>query len=518
MGAGRGRRWQFAVVAALVALVAVGAAAPTVSADAQTTIVFQPADSEGGLTLVSSSDDSTGQSIEVDLVPDKPVLPNKIRIEVPRGYKLDLDAKPGTEIGDASVAIVGPDSPSFAVAFGSLVAKEPTAASAESCAPGTHEAVWVLATSLGGQQLTVTVDVDRAAQAALAYVLHVCTSKLVGDANAGASITLGIYSLVAPTAPGDYRWRTVVTPQTRAAYELQAVLPLPESLTLKAAYDRKRKTAILSGKVIEGGTAVAGAPVLIQGRRNNRTVGLFEAHTNAQGVFTRTARVKGTTDFTAIVFPRVDACATPSSESVDCLGSTTVAPDPGSTTLWMSVPTGAVRAIRAADQRRAEAIGLKASDLPEGYTSTFAGGDECLNPRHEPNLTITGESTSPAFFHYDVAEPSLVEAMGLTRLYATPQQARQAVAHQARMKTVRCVLSELDFETDIRPRIRTLRLPRVPASVHAFRAAFTEDDLTLNYDVIFLQRGRAVTILRIALLNAPADLESQLTAALAARL
>jgi hypothetical protein len=513
---------QIALVAALVTAMAAGAAAPIVGAGAQNTIVFQPADTGGGVTVVSS-DGSEGQSIEVDLVPDKPPLPKRISIDVPRGYTLDLTAKPGAEVGQASISIVGADGPSFATGFGSLIARDPAESSSDprlqACAPGAHAAVWTLSTSLAGQQVSLSLYVDRASQGDVAYMLQACSSTLASDANSAAFISLSIDSLVAPTAPGDYRWRAVVTPQTRAAYELQAVLPLPEALTLNARYDRKHRTAVITGKVIEGGKAVSGADVFIVGRRKDRTVGLFEARTNAQGIFRQTARVGGTTDFTADVGPFVDPCPAGPAGSVDCLGSTTIPPDEASTTLWLSVPTGAVRAIRAADQRRAEKAGLAASDFPAGFESTFAGGDDCLNPRHESNLTITGESMSPAFLHYDLQDrPSLVEALGLTRVYASSKQAKQALAHQARTATVRCVLNESELASDTRPRIRTLRLPRVSASVRALRATLTSDELTLDYDVIFLQRGRVVTILRLALLNAPSGLESHLTAALAARM
>jgi hypothetical protein len=181
------------------------------------------------------------------------------------------------------------------------------------------------------------------------------------------------------------------------------------------------------------------------------------------------------------------------------------------------VPTGAKRAIRAADQRRADGAGLAAADLPTGFESGFAGGEDCLNPKHESQLTITGESTSPAFLRYDLGDPpSLVEALGLTRVYATATQARQAYAHQARTAIARCVLKRLQLGDHLR--IRPVRMPRVPAAIRAFRATLRAEALTLNYDVIFLQRGRTVTILRLAFLNASTDLEPRLTAALAARM
>jgi hypothetical protein len=521
VGVGRGRRWFLAGVVALVAVVAAGASAPTVGAGARSSILFTPADAS---MAVGSISDSNGQSIEVDFAPDKPPLPRNVVIEVPTGYTLDLAAKSGTEVGQASISIVGVNDPSFAIGFGSLVAKDVAESlsdpRAQECAPGAHAAVWALSTSLAGQQVSLSVYVDRGSQAGLAYVMHACSTGLSSDANSAASISLNLEGLVAPTAPGDYRWRALVAPQTRPAYELQALLPLPESVSVRARYDRKRKTAVVTGRVIEGGKPLARADVTILGRRNDRTISFFEARTNVQGAYTRSVRVSGTTDFTVFVGPNVGPCTASSTLPGGCLGSTTIAPDAGSATLWVSPPTGAARVISMRDQRRAEKIGLNASDFPEGFEQAASGGDDCLNPRHESKLTITGESASPAFYRYDLGDPpSAIQAVGLTRVYATTKQAQQAFAHQARVPTVRCVVNNLGLDANDRPPIRALRLPKISARLRAFRATFSvEPGFSANYDVLFLQRGRAVTLLRVALLNSPSDFETQLTAALASRM
>ena len=522
MGTRRGRRCCLAGVGALVAVIAVGASAPTVGARARSTILFTPADADAGMGMVISSSDSNGQSIEVDFAPDKPPLPRKVVIEVPTGYTLDLDAKPGAEVGQASISIVGVDSPSFATGFGPLVAKDVSESlsdpRAQACAPGAHAAVWGLSTSLAGQQVSLSVYVDRGSQPGLAYVIHACSTGLSSDANSAASISLNLEGLVAPTTPGDYRWRTLVTPQNKPGYELQALLPLPESVSVRARYDRKRKTAVLTGKVIEGGKPLARADITVIGQRN-RTSNFFEARTNAQGAFTLSARVTGTTDFTLFVSPSIGPCTASSTLPGGCLGSTTIAPEAGSVTLWVSPPTGAARVISTRDQRRAEEIGLNASDFPEGFDHVSSGGEDCLNPRHESTLTITGESVSPAFFQYDLADdPSIIQVIGLTRVYATAKQAQRAFAHQARALTVRCVVNKLGLDEADHPPIRPLRLPKTSARLRAFRTTLSEEAFSAYYDVLFLQRGRAVTLLRVVQLNWPGDLETQLTAALASRM
>jgi hypothetical protein len=521
VGAGRGRRWLLAGLAALVVTVGAGAAAPGVRAGPASTIVFSG--SEAGVTVFSSGGGSSGQSIRVDFGPDRPPLPKKFVIEVPAGYTLDLTASPGTTIGAAAISIFGVDSPSFATGLGSLVAKDPNDSlldpGAQACAPGPHVAVWAVSTSLAGQQLSLTIVADPSQEAGVGYVLQACPSGLAtGDTNSVASISLlGIDRLLSPTAPGDYRWRALVTPQTRKAYELQALVPLPESVTLTARYDQKRKTAILTGAVVEGGRTVSRAHLVLTSSRNDSDLDIFETQTNAQGRFAFKAHVARTTDFTVSVAPSIGSCTGTSTAPAGCLGSTTIPPDDGFTTVWVSVPGGAARAIRAADQRRAEREGLAASDLPPGFETALGGGDACVNPKHESTLTITGESTSPAFYQLNERDsPSIIEALGLTRVYATARQARRAFEHQARVSTVRCELSGLGAKP---LPIKPLRLPVVLARPRAFRAAIPIDaGVSANYDVIFLQRGRSVTLLRLVFLNAPDDLERHLTATLASRM
>jgi hypothetical protein len=216
------------------------------------------------------------------------------------------------------------------------------------------------------------------------------------------------------------------------------------------------------------------------------------------------------------VAPTIEPCPASSTAPAGCLASTIIPPDDRSATLWVSRPTGAQRAIRAADQRAAEGIALAPSDLPGTFETSFAGGDDCLNPKGESALTITGESESPTFYDYTLEPPSLAEATSLTRVYASVEQARQAFAREGRLPLVRCVINALDAGEH--SKTKSLKLGGVVARARAFRTAFRQDDLTVNYDVVFLQRGRSVTTLQLALLNAPAGFESGLVARVAARM
>ena len=484
------------------------------------TILFSPAPEDG--LSVSSDIGSDSNTIEVDLDVDSPPLPRKVEIDVPSGYSLDLKAKPGETVGEAQVAIYGLDAPSIAAGFGPLLAKDPVESlpdpRAQACAPGAHDAVWGMSTSLAGQQLSLPVYVDRVDADGVAYRLHVCPTGLASDARSEASISLGLDGLEAPTAPADYHWRALVTPQKRDAYELQAVLPLPESISLHARYVPKKKRAILTGSVVEGGKPVSGAELLIAGTQGEHTVGLFDGKTNAQGRFRATVHVTKTTDFVVGVGSAFGPCTEPAIAPGGCLGSTTIPPDQALSTVWVSVRGGAARAIRPADQRRAETFGLVAEDFPAGFEPHYAGGDNCLNPKGESALTITGESMSPAFVRYDLVDdtPILVQAASLSRVYASGSQARKAFAREARPSLLRCLLKEFDSEHGP---IKPLGLRASSARVRAFRVAIPVDrGITVSYDFVVLQRGRGVTILTLAMLNAPAELERQLVGALASRL
>jgi hypothetical protein len=471
---------------------------------------------------VSSSAGSLIDAIQIDFAVDRPALPRKFVVDVPKGYTLDLAAQPRKNVGDGSVLVVGADTPSFSSGFGTFRALDPQTAStdprAQACAPGQHAAVWTFSTSLAGQLVRVDVYADPGREPGVAYTLQGCASGLAAsDTDSTASIRLSINTLVEPTAPGEYRWRVLVTPQSRQAYELQALLSLPQSITLKGHYDQRTKKATLTGRVTQGGKPLARADVEVIGLRGDDTSGFYDTRTNAQGAFTLTAPIAATTDFTASVGATIAPCSALSNAPAGCLGATTVPPDDTFTTIWVSVPGGAVRAVRSADQRRAERAGLTASDFPTGFEQTLGGGDACFNPKHEANLRITGESTSPNFLRYDVGDsPSFAQASGLTRVYATNGQARQAFQQQARASTARCQLKGSGVDD---PQVRPLQLPGGRARLRAFRSAVeVEKTLSGKFDFVFLQRGRTVTILRFVFLNASADLERQLVTAVSARM
>src|SRR5262249_7725722 len=149
------------------------------------------------------------------------------------------------------------------------------------------------------------------------------------------------------------------------------------------------------GRVVEGGKAAPGVDMTLGSLQGG---GLQETKTDATGGFTVRVRVKRSTDFEVSVSPKAGPCAPSSPEAGGCVGSLTVPPDDAFATVWVSVPGGAARAIRARDQRQAERENLTLADFSSDFNTVgTSGADSCMNGRGERHVTITGESASLAF-------------------------------------------------------------------------------------------------------------------------
>jgi hypothetical protein len=504
-------------IALAVALLGLGAAAPVAGASPQTTITFgQLSDA----IIVSGGGSGTG--ITFNFQPATNPLPRKFVIEVPAGYQLDLSQAPGATIAFASVAVYGVDSASIADGSGALVAHDPAKPdpAAQACAPGKHAAVWAFSTTIAGQNVAMTILVDMhgggGSAVPVTYMLTACPTGLSGgNGTSEASISIGaLGALGSPTEAGRYLWRTLVTPQSGQEYELQAVVPVPESVTLSGRYDRKHRTAVLTGRVVEGGKPAPRTELYVAGEGGNTDLFPKETKTNAAGRFTLRFHIKHTTDFDATVQPSSTPC-TETTAPGGCLGSSIVPPDDGFTTVWVSVRGGPVRATRPGDQRRAERENLRAADFPTGFQLFAGGGDACENPRHESDLTITGESTSPEFVKFVQLDPVIVaDASGVARVYATAKQARAAFAREARQATVRCELAGAPKGTTI----GRLGVGGVAAQARAFRTEVTQENVTADFDFVFLRRRRSVALLQFVFVGVPTDVEQPLIRKVAARL
>jgi hypothetical protein len=440
-------------------------------------------------------------------------MPARFVVDVPTGYALDLSAQPGETVAVVSLSVVGADS-SFENGFGDLKAADPAAYASDPCAPGLHAAVWTVPMSIAGQRVVLTVFVDPGGGPGVAYTLQACPPP-VPARGGSARVTLVVTDLLAlarPSAPGRYVWRTVATPPTGDAYELQAVEPVPERALVQARYDARARTAIVSGRVLADGQPVAGAGLLLE------TAGLdgpsLEGRTASDGSFALRVGIRRTTDFLVTVSLVVGPCEVAPVAPGGCISSVTAAPGAATATAWVSIPGGARRAIRPADQRLAEREAPAASDLGPGYESAGSAGHACRNPGHEPDLTITGELSSPVFGPYPAqpARPSFA-ATGLARVYRNAGQARAAFEREAVRATAECQLADASVR---KPRVRSFALS-VPARMRGFRRVIHASGIVLDLDVVFLQRGRSVVRLVLSTDGSPGR-ERQLAATVAARM
>jgi hypothetical protein len=293
---------------------------------------------------------------------------------------------------------------------------------------------------------------------------------------------------------------------------MQAVLPLPESLGVKARYDTKRKIATLSGKVLEAAKPVAGAKVAIEAKGRS-----FRARTNANGSFTSRVRVTRTTPFYISVAPGAGPCTGASTAPGGCINTITVPPEDAYATVWVSVRGGAVRAIRGKDQARAERANVSAADLPADFVAITREASACMNPRHEADLTITGESTT-AFLHNGPGE-TLIQVHGLVRVYATEAQARAAFAREAVVATARCEVKGMGIPS--KRKITAVRLPGLAARSRVLHGRVNVGSFVTDADAdfVFLQRGRATARVRFLVqMSATRQIERTVAAKVAARM
>jgi hypothetical protein len=496
----------------LLAVVAVLANAPGAGAERQFTIVLgnQPA----GVIAVPNSKQT--QAVQIAFLPAAAPLPQKVVIQVPTGYKLDLGARPGTRIANAQLFVTGVGSSSPTTADTEVIAQDPARYAgdpiANACAPGTHAAVWSISMSFPSRQVDMTIFVDRSTAAGVAYTLQSCPTGLPGG-NGRSMTRLLIYGfdvLVSPAAPGRYLWHVFVTPAGAPTYELQALLPLPESVRVDARYDVKRKIATLTGRVLEAAKPVAGARVDFETAR-----GTFHARTKANGRVTIHVRITRTTEFHVTVAPGVRPCTGSSTAPGGCINAMTVPPEDAHASVWVSVRGGAVRAIRAKDQARAERANISAADLPVAFAAIRREASTCMNPRHEADLTITGESTME--FLTNGPGEKLTQVLGLVRVFATAEQARAAFAREAVVATARCELKGMGGPS--RRKITRARLPGLAARSLVFRGGVDVGFTTVaNADFVFLQRGRTTALVRFVIAGASRQIVRTVAAKVASRM
>lgn len=257
-GTGKGNRMRagaLTVAAAVAALVMAGVASP-----AQT-----PA-TELDVTAFNTSPGAVAETEADGYFPtSRPTA--VVTILVPAGYDAQLNAAPGAKVGTVTLWTKGKDGNSASEMIGEIVGDDPGKHAADACAPGTHAAVWELSLLHNNAPMLVPVYVDPAASTfgdKTSYALKLCADPL----NV-AGLVLDHFALdfqsafVNPAARGGYVWRMLVTPYGSTGVadppqtvENQAVVGLPQRLTLVARRNAKRHTVTLSGTLFRQGTTL----------------------------------------------------------------------------------------------------------------------------------------------------------------------------------------------------------------------------------------------------------------------
>ena len=221
------------------------------------------------------------------------VAPARVVTYVPYGYSLRLSGTPGRVIGEAGAVFLRKARPRVLYVPGGFrqgdrtkLASDPRA---QACAPGPHEAVWIASFKVKKRTIAIRFYVDhtRGAEASLgAYRLVAClASPYVPPSEGGAygglhplELNLSLFQgqrfvLTKPAAAGTYTWRVFVTPfvpdtatpNTPATFEARTRVQQPHRLSLRATYLRRKRTLLLTGRLLVLGKARPGVRVRFYG-------------------------------------------------------------------------------------------------------------------------------------------------------------------------------------------------------------------------------------------------------------
>lgn len=160
--------------------------------------------------------------------------------------------------------------------------------------------------------------------------------------------------------------------------------------------------------------------------------------------------------------------------------------------------------IRPADQARARAMVVRASDLPAGYRVQRTSGLEphlTCRALDESDLTVTGVARSP----YRALDYRIVGSAAA--VYRTEAEARRAWARSTSAAGMRCIRTA--FTTSLGERLEVslspLAFPRVARARAAFRMTIGSQASTekVYVDYVLLGHGRAQAALVFASAIAP---------------
>jgi hypothetical protein len=239
--------------------------------------------------------------------------PGRITIYSPPGYGVKLEHPATTRIGSLIGTIRVRAEEHMAV--GSITAESPLNHASNSCAPGTHDAVWMFEFEAGPYRFRVPMYLDRvttgpeAAYASARMLICLASPYVPPPQGAPAGIALGDMAFgvgdvfTNPASAGSHAWNAVFVPYAPGTATLSAELaaqstsyvrlPVALDLTVKRLR-RGSKTFAVTVCLRENGQALPGVRVQVLGRPRPR--GEFtrfgQGRTNVRGCITRRVRPK----------------------------------------------------------------------------------------------------------------------------------------------------------------------------------------------------------------------------------
>lgn len=228
----------------------------------------------------------------------------KITISVPAGYSEQLNAPPGTVIGEVrgTVVLRGAGNAEVDVQ-GQVRADNPATYVSNPCAPGVHQAVWVLDVTLAGTPVRVPIYVDTVTNVpGVSARIQLCLAGPIGTPSgsqllAAAFEVRGVFRN--PSTRNTYVWSGLftpyvpgtATPNAAATVESRAVQPIP--VTVSVVVKRKGNRVTVSGRVSLPGNAVPARIQIWSGPSARKLKRKTNLRVNRNGTFRSVFRVRG---------------------------------------------------------------------------------------------------------------------------------------------------------------------------------------------------------------------------------
>jgi hypothetical protein len=238
----------------------------------------------------------------------------RMQVYVPTGYGLKAPvggSQVGTVTATAHWTQRDPNQPAPVKRTGTVKAIAPTdpaiAWETANCAPGAHQAAWLVQVLGGDDSWSFPIFVDATAGSETQFgplKLTACfkPTSLEPNGNKFISMSLALDGFTTPKAAGTYRWRSLWTPfnagattmNTAASVEAQSVARIQSAvLTISSKRVGSSDRFALSGKLLVDGEAFGGARIaLVHGATKAKLTSMGRVTTTKAGTFAAKIRVK----------------------------------------------------------------------------------------------------------------------------------------------------------------------------------------------------------------------------------